>query len=70
MQEKILHREAASLRSIRPEVPVDLDTICGKCLAKEPDRRYPTAAELALDLGRFLRREPVLARPVTLWIRA
>lgn len=70
LQEKILHREAAPLPSIRPEVPVDLDTICSKCLAKEPDRRYPTAAELALDLGRFLRREPVLARPITIWIRA
>ncbi len=61
------HREedAPRPRSLVSEIPLDLDTICLKCLEKDPRRRYQSAEQLADDLRRFLDHEPILARPIS-----
>ena len=61
---QVQESEPQSLRKSNPGLNRDLETICLKCLQKEPPRRYATAEELAADLERWRDSKPILARPV------
>lgn len=61
---QVKNRTPVSPREINPDVDVDIETICLKCLEKEPDKRYDSAGALAEDLRRYLDNRPIVARPV------
>jgi len=68
--QQVVHATPRAPRSISRAVPRDLDTICLKCLEKEPKKRYPTADALAADLRAYLDGRTITARPARSWERA
>ena len=61
---QILNDEPPSPRKLNARVPRDLETICLKCLEKEPENRYSSCEDLGEDIGRWLREEPIAARRI------
>jgi eukaryotic-like serine/threonine-protein kinase len=60
---QVVESDPVMPRLLNPALPRDLETICMKCVAKEPERRFASAMEFAEDLGRYLIDEPIRARP-------
>lgn len=61
---QVIHDEAPSPRKFLDDTPRDLETMCLRCLQKDPDRRYQSAADVAAGLRRWLGSEPIHARPI------
>lgn len=67
---QVANDEPVSPRRLNLEIDVDIETICLKCLEKDPFRRFQTAGELSAELTRYLNREPIHSRPISPLSRA
>ncbi len=65
----VLDEEPVPPSRLRPQLPIDLETICLKSIARDVSKRYPNALSLAEDLDRFLHGEPIRARRTPFWER-
>ena len=63
--QQVTNEDAPSPRKLNSSVPRDLETVCLKCLEKQPSKRYSTTREFSNELQLFLRGEPIHARPIT-----
>jgi serine/threonine protein kinase/formylglycine-generating enzyme required for sulfatase activity len=61
----VRQKDLIPLRNLDPNLPRDLETIVGKCLQKKPDERFQSAGDLADELARYLRGEPIKSRPLS-----
>lgn len=61
----VLSNDPVPAKQLQPKLPLDLETICMKCLEKSPSKRYASARALADDLERYLKKEPIQARPIS-----
>jgi serine/threonine protein kinase len=68
--ELVRSAEPVAPRRLQPHLPRDLETVCLKCLEKDPKGRYQSARAVAEELQRYLRKEPIRARPVNTLYRA
>lgn len=66
----VTHQAPVRPFQLNPEVPRDLETICLKCLEKDPARRYESALAMAVDLERYRTGHSIMARPMPAWERA
>ncbi|MFT3881087.1 MAG: protein kinase [Gemmatales bacterium] len=66
---QVINDEPVPPTRLQPRLPKDIETICLKCLSKDPRKRYASVSELSADLQHFLNDEPILARPLGWWER-
>lgn len=64
---QVMTDDPVSVRDLNASIPKDLETICHRAMHKNPERRFPDAAEFSAELSRFLRGEPIHSRPVSAW---